>query len=480
MQDNSVLISTALSLPSIEINALIEGRTIVCSSKMFIKAGRTFALCPSEVDVNLSIKDWYHSSLIASDKSVSIDLSTPKKTVHAWAECESCQIIDNTASLSTLSKMTVWTVEALKALLSQQQRIFLVHLRVYKLQPIVEVLLKQKGQFAIMQNPISVTRISPVLDEKTFAQCKQKILELKPSPYPELENLQEELSKMGHSYPSAKELEDDIKSFLGFADSHKKINSELAWIGTITDLGNRSKEQDTGKSSYQAGTDFENIVRDSLIFLGFTVDESHKGGAGGLDLFCSKPYSLVGECKAGRKIPNDTAVQLLNLGTIRLEDKETFNKSAKVIIGPGEPTEQLKEAAKKHGMAIINPSTLEKLVKLHHDYPIDLFKLKACLVGGQADDEVEKFIERSIQAAKLRSHVVQLVKRLLDNSHYDDVDLDQLHAVYGFDNPPQSLNREELSEILVELSSPLTGYLGRRKGNDGRDRFYYLRDLPVE
>jgi hypothetical protein len=37
-----------------------------------------------------------------------------------------------------------------------------------------------------------------------------------------------------------------------------------------------------------------------------------------------------------------------------------------------------------------------------------------------------------------------------------------------------------MHEILIELSSPLTGYLGRIKGSDWRsDRFYYLRDLSL-
>ncbi|TAF68514.1 MAG: DUF1802 domain-containing protein, partial [Oscillatoriales cyanobacterium] len=48
-------------------------------------------------------------------------------------------------------------------------------------------------------------------------------------------------------------------------------------------------------------------------------------------------------------------------------------------------------------------------------------------------------------------------------------------------NPPKQLSREELHEILVELSSPLTGYAGRIKGESlGRDRFYFLRDLLLD
>jgi hypothetical protein len=37
-----------------------------------------------------------------------------------------------------------------------------------------------------------------------------------------------------------------------------------------------------------------------------------------------------------------------------------------------------------------------------------------------------------------------------------------------------------MHEILIELSSPLTGYLGRKKGSDWKsDRFYFIRNLPT-
>ncbi|NEO67939.1 MAG: DUF1802 domain-containing protein, partial [Moorea sp. SIO4G2] len=242
-------------------------------------------------------------------------------------------------------------------------------------------------------------------------------------------------------------------------------------------------ELDQGKTNYQAGTDFENIVRDSLKFLGFTIDHAHKGGAGGLDLFCSKPYPLVGECKAGKKIPNDTAVQLLNLGTLRLNNQELLKKTAKLIIGPGEPTKQLMDAAIVHGMAIINPETLEKLVKLQSQYPnsVDLIILKNYLIPGQADQEVEKYINHVSEKLKLRSHIVHLVKKLIDNRDNHTVGVEMIDGAYNFSNPPQSLTHPELHEILIELSSPLTGYLGRIKGTDSKsDCFYFLRDLPMD
>jgi hypothetical protein len=322
-------------------------------------------------------------------------------------------------------------------------------------------------------------RDEPVVSNVSFKWRKALLMSGQNYPHTSLESLQFQLEPLENSNSSAGQLNHEIKQLLGWNSHNKFVLPTPDWISNITALGDRSKEEDEGKSSYHAGTDFEIAVRQSLEFLGFKVDYSHRGGAGGIDIFCSEPYALVGECKSGKKIPNDTAVQLLNLGTLRLEDKETFSRAAKLIIGPGEPTEQLKKAAKVHGMAIINPATLEKLVKVHHQYPIDLFKLRDYLVDGQADDEVERYIDQHLEAIKLRAFIIQLIKNFLDNSLDADADVSQLHAIYVVSKPSQPLKREEMYEILVELSSPLAGYLGRRKGADGSDRFYFLRDLTI-
>jgi hypothetical protein len=73
-----------------------------------------------------------------------------------------------------------------------------------------------------------------------------------------------------------------------------------------------------------------------------------------------------------------------------------------------------------------------------------------------------------------------MVKNFLENTGLDQAGVDALYGAYFGSNPPQPLQLREMHEILVELSSPLTGYLGRNKGSDWqRDRFYFLRDLTV-
>jgi hypothetical protein len=506
-----MMINTALRLPAPEIEALLQGRIIAVMPNKFIFPGREFALCPTDESNNLlPIEQYYRSSFLPTAQSAftqfndsniliqtqqinllpdeeQLQLPLVKSEIvliKAWARCELCQILNDAESLASLSKLTIWTQKGLQEIITQRKNIFLAYLRVYQLPQPIEVVVKTNSEFVQLPNALNASEANPVLSEQIFNQRKHQLENFQPPLHPELEELQNDLSKIAITNPAAQQLENNIKIFLGWSSEQTAttINSDLSWTKTIASLGNRSKEQDEGKSNYQAGTDFENIVRKSLEFLGFKVDYFHKGGAGGVDVFCSHPYPLIAECKAGRKIPNDTAVQLLNLGTLRLKSQELFQQATKLIIGPGEPTTQLAEAAKIQNMAIINPETLEKLVKLQSNYrnSIDLFKLKNYLKFGQTDQEVEKYIQQVEQDIKLRYHIIQLVKKHLEKTGAADVKVDALKVAYIYDNPPQNLEERELYEILIELSSPLTGYLGREKSNDWKtDKFYYLRDLPT-
>ncbi|MBD2361959.1 DUF1802 family protein [Anabaena minutissima FACHB-250] len=481
---------TALCLPAPEIEALIQGRTIAAMPKIFMRPGQRFSLYPAEYSNKvLSIGQYYHANLLSiTQKNIKLN-SSQTVSIKAWAKCEFCQIIDKTKPLKLLSDLTIWKSEALEAIIQKQENIFLAYFRIYNLSPVCEVAVnpniqEKLGKFVSLPI-VNASEDNPILNDRTFAQRRQQLEKLEPPKHPELEELQSILAPLAITNPVAKELDDDIQILLGWRNTKKiqPIKTDLDWINEIVSLGNRSKEEDIGKNNYQAGTDFEIIVRQSLEFLGFTVDYFHKGGAGGVDVFCSQPYPLVAECKAGKKIPNDTAVQLLNLGTLRLKSQELFKQATKLIIGPGEATIQLNEAAKVQDMAIINPETLEKLVKLqsNHRNSVDLFRLKEYLKAGQSDQEVERYIDQVYLDLSMRSHIIQLVKNYLQNSGVESAGVDALHGAYFGSKPPQPIKPGEMHEILIELSSPLTGYLGRIKGSDWRsDRFYYLRDLPIQ
>jgi hypothetical protein len=512
-----VSLDIALCLPACDIQALIQGRMICVIHERFINPGRAFVLSPTTWTSSLPLKNYYCSSFLSTAQSTMIEhnsqsgillqpqqtsllteqkqLTLPPRTseaftIKAWARCERCQMY-SPESFDTLSQLTIWTKEALYQALGQRPHIFLAFLRVYILPQALDPqaldidIQQQNRQFLPLRPSLKVSNSRPVLSDKTFTQRQKQLQNLEPSLNPELEELQTDLATLSLSNPKAKELQQEIEIFLGWNQKSIKNQStkDSDWIKQISTLGNRSKEQDNGKSNYQAGTDFENIVRKSLEFLGFQVDYFHKGGAGGVDVFCSQPYPLVAECKAGKKIPNDTAVQLLNLGTLRLQSQELFKQSAKLIIGPGEPTKQLKQAAKIQNMAIINPETLEKLVELQNTYrnAIDLFKLKEHLKSGQSDEEIQKYINTIKEEINLRAQIIQIVKKYLENTGFSRASVDSLHAAYSFSfGTSNKITPEQMQEILVELSSPLTGYLGRIKGNNWtEDKFYYLRDLPT-
>lgn len=481
----SIEIFKGIQLPAFDLEMLNLGKSIAVPFKQSVSEGQVFWLCPSQqIPMGLTLEQYYKPEYLTAAK-VSLDKSTfPPIEVPTWGKCEYHWQIhpNNKQLLLKIAQSTIWNLSALEQLFAQHQVLKLLFLRVHRLaEPCIINSLPQLGSFFWFQPEDKIiaasNRDEPIVSKASFIQRKTLLTSGEAYPYTSLESLQLQVQEVAEHDSNVARFNHDLKQLLGWHSRSQSNSTEPEWMNDIAALGDRSKEEE-GKNNHQAGTDFEKIVHRALEFLGFKVDPSHQGGAGGLDLFCSEPYALVGECKSGKKIPNDTAVQLLNLGTIRLADKATFSRAAKLIIGPGEPTSQLKKAAKVHGMAIINPATLEKLVKLHHKYPIDLFKLKDYLVDGQADDEVERYIEQNIQAVKLRSHIISLVKNFLENSNDESADIAQLHAVYVVSNPPQPLRREEIYEILVELSSPLTGYLGRKKGNDGSDRFYFLRHMP--
>jgi hypothetical protein len=392
-------------------------------------------------------------------------------------------MLNDPKSLEALSRLTIWATEGLQQALLQRPRIFVAHLRVYRLpQPLEVPVHNQQRQFVPLLRSLSVTESSPVLSDRIFNQRRRQLEKLEPPLHPELEELQSAIAQLNNS--SAQQLAHKISQFLGWtSQTHTQpADPKFAWINTIADLGDRSKELDEKKSNYQAGTDFENIVRQSLEFLGFTVDEAYKGGAGGLDLFCSKPYPLVGECKAGKGIPSRSAEELIKLGGMRLDEAQ-FQTAAKLIIGPGKPSKDVLTASQKFRISIINPMTLQKLVELEAKYPgsINLITLKDYLEPGQIDYKIDEYIQKVESDIKLRSQIVQAVKQLGDpGSEHLTVEIRvQYNAVYAKEPIPK-LDDLKVHELLVELSSPLTGYLGRRKGSDGIDRFYFLRDLQID
>jgi hypothetical protein len=485
---NSVVINTALRLPAPDIEALLQGRVIAAIPRQFIAPRRQFALYPADASINvLPVERYYHSGFLSLARTVLAQIDAETVTIKGWARCELCQVLNDAESLAGLSPLTIWTTEALQETLTQQQNIFLTYLRVYPLSEPIEAPVKSNSLFVALPQPLTVSDASPVLSDRIFTQRRHQLEKLEPPLHPELEELQSAIAPLSASNLAAEELDQDIKIFLGWSSNQttKRLDSDLAWIQKIAEVGNSSD-----------GQEFEKLVRRSLIKLGFTnsnrnpkasLDPNATGGAGGIDFYCEKPYPVVGECKASKKesVPNSVTAQLIHLGHTHL-GKAEFERAIKLIVAAGPLTDPARKAAIENQMNVIRPETLQRLVEFKAKYKgaIDLFKLERVLQQapfGLADDKVNSAIDKISRDIKLRSHIVQLVKTYLENTGNERVSVHSLHGAYAISNPPQPLKPEALHEILVELSSPLTGYLGRNKGDDwGRDRFYFLRDLKVD
>lgn len=483
----SLTLDTALRLPAPDVEALVQGRSIVAIPKSFLDVGKVFALYPTDVSGNLlPVEQQYRSSFLTVAKNSISQLHPEGVIIKAWARCELCQILDKSESLELLSPLTIWTIEALQQILVKRSYIFLAYLRVYSLPEPLVMSADSQGQFVGLSKSISVTDNSPILSDTAFSQRRHQLENRIPPLHPELEELQSQVAQIAIINPKSKQLDEELKIFLGWSEvnSIPQIDPDLAWIQTIANVGNSPD-----------GNNFEKLVRQSFIKLGFSNNNTNPkaslnpdgtGGAGGLDMYCEKPYPVVAECKATKheSVTDGTPAQLVKLGYKHLQDR--YNDCIKLIMAAGKLNDHANQTAVGNKMNVIRPETLQKLVQVKADYPgsINLLELKICLenspFGEGADIKVNNYIINVEESIKLRSHIVESVKQLC-KSDSELPTVAEIKVQYnakfatGF-----NLTDKLVYDLLVELSSPLTGYLGRKKGSDGSDRFYYLRDLVVK
>ncbi|MEG3874662.1 DUF1802 family protein [Microcoleus sp. Z1_B5] len=483
-----VNIDRAIRLPAPDVEALIQGRMIAAIVWRTFNPGEQYALYPTD-NSNMPLMKPKQMSLFPESGQLELPLVVlDKVSVKAWARCELCQMVNESESLEALSRLTVWKTEALQQILLEKPYIFLAYLRVYLLPQPLEMPVHPSGNFVSLPKSLTVTDSTPVLSESIFAKRRQKLEKLEPPEHPELEELQSALVHLSTTNSKAKQLDAEIKMFLGWSENlpTAKPDIDLDWISAIAQIGNSSD-----------GNTFEKLVRKSFIKLGFansntnpkaSLNPESTGGAGGLDFYCETPYPVAGECKASKheSVPNSVTAQLVHLGLTHL-GQDKFERSVKIILAAGPLTNPANQAAIGSKMNVIRPETLQRLVELKAKQPgsIDLLQLKPCLeqqpFGEEADAKVNRYIDEVREKLKVRSHIVQLVKDFLERTKSTSVEFNQLHGAYAFSMSPQPLTYEEMHQILIELSSPLTGYLGRIKGQDlGRDRFYFLRDLPLD
>jgi hypothetical protein len=274
-----------------------------------------------------------------------------------------------------------------------------------------------------------------------------------------------------------------MEQVISTTELEASFGDRLSWIYSIVPIATRSLELAGNKiSNYQAGTNFEQIIRRSLDSLGFTVDADYAGGAGCLDLYCSKPFPLVAECKSGQSIPNNAIEELLKLGRTHL-GKDGFESATKLVIGPGKPTKYLLDAADAWGVSILSPQAIQKLTEANALYPgvLNMMELPTYLKPGIADEQVEAFINNQMaQSLNVHTKVIILIQEIAVEYPEKVLTAENLLQLFRERFSYVAVGDHTFHDVLIELSSPLTGYLKRDKGNQKwEDRFYYLRDLPA-
>ncbi len=477
----TITLDRVLSLPIADIKALQEGKTIATLPIAQVQKGWSFILYPHPEDECGG--DTY---------------------LETWATCENFSMIHEVEKALILSSLTPWKQSELERFFEDRGHLSLALLRAYRLpEPIVISSTVSSGikpgKFIGLSHfgedfkeSIQVTKVLPILSETIFANRQQQILKFRPPEYPELEELQGTIALYTQAHPEARKFDDDLRVFLGWSDLQKAQISDSNWTDetiTITEAGNSSD-----------GYLFEKLVRQAFIYLGFTnnlnnpkaaLDPNGMGGAGGIDIYCEKPFPIVGECKASGlgNVGNAVCAQLINLGNTNL-GKDRFEAAVKIIFAAGKlNTIHAEPAAKENKMNVMRPNTLQRLVELKSAHPgsIDLMELEPCLrsepFGTDADSKVNKFIDNIWNELKIRSLIIRTVKTLQEGNeknisstvvrvHFNAIAATEIDYRLDTDSIAHS--------FLVELSSPLTGYLGRIKCDTWRgDRFYFLRDLIV-
>jgi hypothetical protein len=464
--NQEIELTMALCLSESDCSSLASGRSFTALSNRFINGVQQFAICPA----NASTK------------------------IEAWAELDSCRMFRGAEFAEALAWNTIWSEEFLRNLLTEKHHVFLNILRIHRLDRTTDSSqinsLEKVGAFLKLPTIVRATSQQPVLDDATFLRRKRQLDNLDRPPHPELEQLQQQISAWAVSDRLATSLDHDIQSFLGWGKpsilvpGNGNTNPDSTWISTIADVGNSSD-----------GNGFEKLVRKSFVYLGFSNSETipraslrleGSGGAGGLDFYCEAPYPVVGECKATQStnVPSSTPGQLIKLGTNILQT--AFQPCIKIILAAGKLTHDAELTANRHHMNLLRPETLQRLVDLKSKYPgsIDLMKLKHCLeaepFGESADQKLNNHIDLTEQGIALRRAIFEIVRDGCSRSTKHTMSTETILGIYRFKNPDSTVNSIAMHRILVELSSPLSGYLGCNQCQTWEgDRFYCLRAFPM-
>ncbi|MEO0519093.1 MAG: DUF1802 family protein [Cyanobacteria bacterium P01_A01_bin.116] len=492
-------LTTALCLPSLDIDALLQGRTIVAISNSFQNPSH-FLLCPVEVPLDeAQLATRYHTGFLNSLKPARLTAGLDAIKIHAWAKSKTCRIYSQQDDLAALSNLTAWSTDYLHQLTQTRHQLFVLFLQVHRFDQPIELMLNQLaedkiGNYIQVDGTWSDQQALPILSNETFAQRQKQLIKLSHPNHSELEPLQTELVPLRENSLGAMSLDRDLRYLLGWSRSEETYlyDSDLAWIQQISQVGRSTSE-----------LDYRKLVRNSLLKLGFVnlvcdvvsdanLSDSNPARATnvvGFDVYGDDPYTLVGKCSADGSalIPQTLTSQFIHVGNTLL-GRDLFESAVKILFVAGPLDHNTEQATRGNKMNIMRPETLQRLTELKAQHPgaIDLLKLKACLqsapFGEDSDAKVNQFINGTLEQLRLRSALIQSVKTYLESTDQEAIGLDTVCSAYAMSSESNlpSLSMGEIHDLLMELSSPLAGYLGRKKADNSRDVFYFLRELCIE
>ena len=469
------LLNTGISLPSLDIDALYRGQSILAMPQRFIVPGKRFVLCPTgALWQGLAPVDVYQPAFLAGQPQ---DNSPPGMTrVRAWAKCDLCQHFTEADKLAAFSQHTIWSATALVEYLQRAGHVFMAFFQVYHLPEPLDLALVNNGSvggFVPLADYLDVEESHPALGETEFLLHKRQLLDLKPilKAIAVPEEVPEPLSTATSPVP------------LTLTPTVDVVNGD-DWYDHISRVGNSSD-----------GTTFERLVRKSLQFLGFSnsqphpranLDHNSTGGSGGLDFFADLPYPVVGECKATKHERLGVAAhdQLYRNGLSHLGLMQ-YDACIKIIVVGGKLTEDAHKATEATRVNVIRPEELQRLVILKRQYPnaVNLYQLKPVFekdpFGEEANDRLKEFIDNIWKQLKERSEWVERVRLAQESHSGKPVNLDVIsmycHLTKLDIDLNSDLNRNFVRDLLIELSSPLVGYLNRVK-----DGFEFVKSLEIQ
>jgi hypothetical protein len=167
-----------------------------------------------------------------------------------------------------------------------------------------------------------------------------------------------------------------------------------------------------------------------------------------------------------------------------------YERCVKVIFAAGKLTPDADQVARGNEMNVLRPETLEALVKLQANYPgsVDLQELKekldAAPFGEEADSQLESYIQELQGRVQQRADSIAALKLALETANSSSMTIRNFCFSLKFIDEKykylHQLGEQGIYELLIELSSPLTGYIRREKKGDWReDCFSVIRDLSL-